>query len=181
MAIVDHVTELAASIVSPLGLDLYDVESNGGNLKVTVSRDGGVDLDTIAEVTRLLSRALDADDPMPGRYTLEVSSPGLERRLRRPDHWAGAVGEIVSIKLGPDVEGDRRLKGELIAVDEHTVTVRVDGAERAIALDDVTRATTVFEWGPTPKPRGGGARTTAKADAESASDATHPGRRAAAR
>ena len=87
-----------ASALSPLlearGLDLVDVEVHGAQLTVFVDREGGVGLDELGEATRDVSAALDELDPMPGRYTLSVSSPGLERRLRTPAHFARAVGEI---------------------------------------------------------------------------------------
>ena len=71
-------------LLSGLGLDLYDLELAGGTLSVTVTRPGGVDLDALTEASRAVSAWLDANDPIPGRYTLDVSSPGLERRLRTP-------------------------------------------------------------------------------------------------
>ncbi|HTU39423.1 MAG TPA: hypothetical protein VMF35_15600, partial [Acidimicrobiales bacterium] len=78
-------TDLAdalAPVVEARGLDLVDVEMHGAELTVFVDREGGVGLDELGEATRDVSAALDAIDPMPGRYTLSVSSPGLERRLR---------------------------------------------------------------------------------------------------
>ncbi len=74
---------------------LYDVEHAGSLLRILVDRPGGVDLDLLAQVTRELSSALDAADPLPGRYTLEVSSPGLERPLRRPEHFDAAIGATI--------------------------------------------------------------------------------------
>jgi hypothetical protein len=99
-----------------------------------------------------------SSDPIAGQYTLEVSSPGLERALRRPQHFAGAVGSLVAIKTHPGVEGDRRVRGTLVASDDRSVTVALadgePGATRVLALDQIERARTVFEWGPAPKPGG---------------------------
>src|SRR5688572_21390947 len=90
------VTEQVQSIIEPvladLGLELYDLEHGGGSLRVTVDREGGLDAELITQATRLISRELDRTDPIPGAYTLEVSSPGLERTLRRPEHFRRAVG-----------------------------------------------------------------------------------------
>ena len=145
-------TERVRALVAPLleqrGLDLYDVEVGGATLRVLVDREGGVDLDTIGEVARDVSRALDDDDPMPDRYTLEVSSPGLERPLRLPSHYANAVGQRVSVKTVPGTEGDRRITGLLVTADDEGF--EVEG--RRLTYDEVERARTVFEWGPTPKP-----------------------------
>src|ERR1700677_1748374 len=92
-----------ANTLSPLlesrGLDLIDVELHGAELTVFVDRQGGVDLDTLGEATRAVSAALDEIDPLPGRYTLAVSSPGLERRLRTPAHFVRAVGEAVTARV----------------------------------------------------------------------------------
>ena len=78
MSVSDRVRDLVAPICTDLGLELYDVEHTGGKVRVTVERPGGVDLEALSIATRLISRELDERDPVPGRYQLEVSSPGLE-------------------------------------------------------------------------------------------------------
>ena len=80
MSIIGQINELAESLLSGTKFSLYDVERNGGNLKVTVQAEGGVTLDELAGINRQLSKALDVNDPRPNKYTLEVSSPGLERK-----------------------------------------------------------------------------------------------------
>ena len=165
MAVVDRVRDLCEPILDELDLELFDLEHNGGRLVVSVDRDGGVDLDVIAEATRRISRALDEADPVPGRYTLEVSSPGLERRLRTPAHHQWAIGKQVRIKVRPGLEGDRRVEGVVADADDEGVTVRTDDPgepERRLAYDDIEKARTVFEWGPTPKP--GGPKRSGRAD-----------------
>jgi ribosome maturation factor RimP len=140
-------------LLADLGLEVYDVEHAGGTLRITVDREGGVDLDTIALATRIVSRELDHTDPIPGRYTLEVTSPGLERNLRTPAHFERAVGTVVNVRTHPDVEGERRVHGEVTAADGDGVTVKQDdGVERRLRYDEIERARTVFEWGPTPRP-----------------------------
>jgi ribosome maturation factor RimP len=141
--------------VTGLGLSLYDVVVEGGpvtTLRVVVDREGGVDLDGIEAATREVSRVLDASDPFRDAYTLEVTSPGLERTLRRPEHFAAAVGILVSVKTR-DAEGRaERLRGTLAAADADAITVTTDHGERRVPLPEITQARTVFEWGPTPKP-----------------------------
>ncbi len=179
MAIVDRVTELVLPLLDPRGLSLYDVELNGGNLRVTVDGPDGVLLDDLAELTRAIGREFDEHDPMPGAYTLEVSSPGLERKLRTPVHFHGAIGEDVNVKLAPHVDGERRLRGVLVRVEDDAVIVLdVDGTEHAVDIADVTKAVTVFEWGPAPKPGKAGTTKTPNASGESGPE---PERRAAAR
>ena len=137
-----RVRALVEPTLSAHGLEVLDVEQQGGLLKVTVDRDGGVDLDALSTATELVSSALDRDDPIPGRYTLEVSSPGIERPLRTPEHFRRHVGSLVSVRTAAGVEGDRRLQGVLESADEHGVVV----GGRALAYGDIDRARTVFEW-----------------------------------
>ena len=158
-------TEGVEQLVTPLlgvhGLHLYDVEHTGATLRVLVDRTGGVDLDLLAQLTRELSAALDAADPLPGRYTLEVSSPGLERPLRRPAHFSAAVGTKVRVKTRPGSEGERRVEGVLVTVDEDGVTIDASGEHRRLSHDEIERAHTVFDWqpaGPRPTPSRGSSR-----------------------
>jgi len=138
-------------VVSAADLELVDVELRSGVLLVTVDRVGGVDLEALTDANRAVSSVLDELDPIPGRYTLEVSSPGVERTLRTPAHFAKAVGETVTVKTRPQVPGDRRLRGVLVAADEVGLTLDVDGTDAGgvrLAYSDIDKARTVFVWGP---------------------------------
>jgi ribosome maturation factor RimP len=149
----DRIRALVEPLVADADLSLYDLDLAGGVLKVLVDTPGGADIDAISRLARGISRALDEHDPIEGRYTLEVGSPGLERPLRTPAHYAGAVGTTVKVKTKPHVEGDRRVEGTVTAADDTTVTVRdAQGVERTLAHDDIERARTTFEWGPPEKP-----------------------------
>jgi len=152
---VERVRAVVEPVVAAADLELYDVELAGPILRVLVDKAGGVDLAVLGEVTRRVSEALDAEDPLPGRYTLEVSSPGLERKLRTPEHFAAALGKQVRVRTVAGTEGERRVEGELTAADEGGVVLATPDGERRIAYDEVERARTVFEWGPTPPPGGG--------------------------
>jgi ribosome maturation factor RimP len=153
MSTVDRVQEIVLPLVAAADLELYDLELEGGILQVLVHKPGGADIDVIARLARSISHALDEHDPIPGNYALEVGSPGLERRLRTPAHFAGAVGANVKIKTKPGTEGDRRVEGVVAAADDATVTLQgPDGEPRTVRIDDIERARTTFEWGPTPKP-----------------------------
>jgi ribosome maturation factor RimP len=150
---VDRVRELVAPLVADADLDLYDLDLGGGVLSVLVDAPGGADIDAISRLARTISRVLDEHDPIDGKYALEVGTPGLERPLRTPAHYAGAVGSTVKVKTRPGVEGDRRVEGTVAAADERTVTIHTtDGDDRTIALDDIERARTTFEWGSAAKP-----------------------------
>ncbi|MEO0494239.1 MAG: ribosome maturation factor RimP [Actinomycetota bacterium] len=152
MAVVDRVRELIAPVVADVGADLYDVEFNGGILRILVDAQGGIDIDAIKTISKSSSRVLDEADPIPGRYTLEVSSPGLERPLRTRTHYERAVGETVKIKTFAEVDGSRRFSGTLVGADDNGFVLEVDGDTQSFAYDNVSKARTVFEWGGAPKP-----------------------------
>ena len=167
--VVDRVTSLVAPIVTDLGLDLYDIEYTGGIVRIVVDTQPGgptgVSLENIALITRLVSREFDHSDPVPGRYTLEVTSPGLERTLRLPRHFVREVGKTIAVRLSSALDGQRRIQGDLVSATEDTIVVRLsDNAltEVTIPLSIVERAKTVFQWGPTPKPGSTGAPTKSK-------------------
>jgi ribosome maturation factor RimP len=145
------VVSTVAEVLAARALELYDVEVAGAGkarvVRVLVAAPGGVDLDAIASASEVVSAALDAPDlarDLPGPYALEVSSPGLERPLRTPSHYRGAVGETVSVKRADQP----RLRGTLTSVDDDGITLAdASGDEHRIAFGDVVQARTVFEWG----------------------------------
>jgi ribosome maturation factor RimP len=159
--VVARVRELVEPIASDLGLDVYDVEQRGGMIRVALDTppgsDGGITLETLALASRLVSRELDHHDPVPGRYTLEVTSPGVERSLRTPEHFRRELGKVVALRLSDVVHDERRVTGMLVAADDRTATLQVDGPDgpvtRAIPYPQIDRARTVFEWGPASKPQ----------------------------
>ena len=146
---------LVVPIIADLGLDLYDFEYAGGVVRVTLDKPGGVDLEAIALATRLISREMDHVDPISGRYTLEVSSPGLERNLRTPTHFQRIIGWTVNARTHASVEGDRRVQGVLSAADDDGIAVTFTKGkellERRLAYGQIERARTVFEWAKTEK------------------------------
>jgi ribosome maturation factor RimP len=155
MSVSQRVRDVVEPVVAAEGVDLFDLEQAGPVLRVTIDREGGVDIDAIARVTRAVIRALDEHDPIAGGYTLEVSSPGLERPLRTPAHFGWAVGRVVSVKTVPDHPVGRRLTGTLVAADDTGVTLATEDrpAEPVqLAYGDIEKARTVFDWGPAPKP-----------------------------
>jgi ribosome maturation factor RimP len=117
-------------------------------------------METLRQLTRAVSRELDDADPIGGRYTLEVSSPGLERTLRTPAHFEWAEGKLVKVKTRPHVEGERRFQGVVTAADDDhfVVTETESGEPRRLRYDDIDKVRTVFEWGPTPKSGSGKTR-----------------------
>jgi ribosome maturation factor RimP len=137
-------------VVEAAGLELVDVtfrrETGRRILRVTVDREEGVDLDTIARTSERLSRRLDLEEFSPGPYTLEVSSPGVERPLRRPEDFARRIGERVKIRTIGPIEGARNHYGVLTAADPDGVTIETEQGERRLSHEDISSARTVFDW-----------------------------------
>lgn len=149
MAGTEDLETALAPICSSLGVELVDLELAGGSLQLTIERADPIDLDLIADVTRIVSGFLDEHEALApsGHYDLEVSSPGLERRLRRREHFLRAIGETVTLRTLPGVEGARRIEGVLASVDDAGITLAVDGTEtRYFSFDEIERAKTVFDW-----------------------------------
>jgi ribosome maturation factor RimP len=162
MSVADRARDIVEPLLAELGLECFDVTYGGGRVVVLADREGGIDLDALTEATRMISAAFDREDPVPGgRYLLEVSSPGLERRLRTPRHFRRFVGSTISVKTVPTAEGDRRIRGILTAADDHGIVVD----DRPVAYGDIERAQTIFDWGPPPRPGKVGSRSPKKAAA----------------
>lgn len=155
----EAISEALRPAVQAAGLEIWDIERSGTSVRVLVERAGGVDLEAISAVSGVISAVLDErDDLVPaGRYTLEVSSPGLERRLRYPRHFARYVGQEVAVKSMAGTDGARRLRGTLIGATDEDITIRAPISETEsedvrLPLAWVDRANTVFTWGQAPKP-----------------------------
>ena len=145
------VEALVGPVVESSGLEVWEVSFRGEGgrsvLRVAVDREGGVDLDSIAEVSERLSRRLDLEDFGPKGYSLEVSSPGLERALRTPRHFERSVGERVKVKTAGPVEGRQVHEGALVSADAEAIVVASEGGELRVPYADIASARTVFEWG----------------------------------
>jgi ribosome maturation factor RimP len=149
--VLEEVRDLAEAVARRRSLSLYDVEVGGRPgqrvVRVFVESEGGIDLDTVSEVSEELSRGLDLKDPIAGRYTLEVSTPGVERRLRTPEHFASAIGERVVVKTTEVLVGDsHRLEGEIASVHDDSFDLEVGDEHVGVPFTRVKSARTVFEW-----------------------------------
>lgn len=140
------------------GLETWDVESGRGVLRVLVDAPGGVDLDALTRASGIVSKLVDERPELApdGSYQLEVSSPGVERTLRTPEHFRRYVAAEISVKTTVAVDGARRHRGRLTAVTEDGIELepadRPGGDPIGIAFADISRAHTVLVWGPTPAP-----------------------------
>ena len=140
--------------VAAEGIELDDVEILGGGqiVRVTVDSEESVGVDRLAELSRGISRLIDADDPFTGAYTLEVSSPGLERKLTRQRHYEKSLGKQVRAKTFREIDGTKEHKGTITSTGEAGFTVDVDGHQREIPYDDVSSARTIFVWDKSARP-----------------------------
>lgn len=139
--------ELIRPSVEAMGYELVGVEflspGSGGTLRIYIDGATGITVDDCERVSRQVSSLLDVEDPIPGAYTLEVSSPGLDRPLFTPEHFQRFAGETVKIRLEIPMEGRRKLKGRLLGwVDDHVV-VEEDGREISVPLQSIGRANLV--------------------------------------
>jgi ribosome maturation factor RimP len=141
---------LLRPVVEGAGLELVDVTDRGERgrrvLRVTIDRDGGVDLDTIATVSEKVARRLDLEGFAAGAYQLEVSSPGLERPLRTPAQFGRSVGSRVDVRATRAVEGVDRHVGILRTADDEGIDLDVDGEVRRLVYEDIASARTVVDW-----------------------------------
>ncbi len=162
-----EIVKLAGPVAADVGCVLYDVQWRGGTLVVLASAVGGnaIGVDALSQLSRQLSAALDAADMIDGRYVLEVSSPGLERSLRRPEHFSGAVGERVIIRTSGTLR--QRIVGEILGADSSAVSIRIEeisahpsvhsgaqpgiGQTLSVPFGDIAKARTTFEWGSQPR------------------------------
>lgn len=131
-------------LVEGLGYELWELEYSPGRgngfLRLYIDAEAGITLDDCERVSRAVSEVLDAEDPIPGQYTLEVSSPGLERPLRTVQQFARFVGETVFVETVQPQEGRRRFKGALAAVGEAAIEVEVDGRRWALPVAGIRKA-----------------------------------------
>jgi ribosome maturation factor RimP len=155
----DRLRAIVEPIASDLDLDVYDIERRGSTVRIMLDTppgsDGGITLDNLSLATRLISREIDHEDPIPTKFTLEISSPGLERPLRTPAHFAREIGKPITIRFRDPDADPRRIEGTLVGADDDAATLRfADDTDQVVRYGDIDKARTVFEFGPTPKPGG---------------------------
>ncbi|SFR01697.1 ribosome maturation factor RimP [Desulfoscipio geothermicus] len=142
--VVSTVEKIVASPIAELGMELVDIEyvKEGGRwfLRVFIDKPGGVGLEDCQRVSESIDPLLDATDPIPHSYTLEVSSPGLNRPLKKLADFERFTGEKISLTTYVPVENRRKFKGKLIAASNHAVTLDVDGNSVVIPMEQVAFA-----------------------------------------
>lgn len=145
----EHLVETLRPVVAALGYDLEDITVTSAGrrslVRVTVDADGGIDLDAVADVSRLVSEAMDAQEPggpaFAGPYVLEVSSPGVDRPLTEPRHWRRSVDRLVQVAVQ-----DRTVTGRVRSVSDRGIVLDVEGSEREIAWSALGRGKVQVEF-----------------------------------
>ena len=139
----DRLIELIEPPLAALGFELADLDAHLGRrglLRIFIDREQGVTLEDCERVSEQLSAWLDVEDPLPGSYVLEVSSPGFDRRLRTLAHFARFAGERAKVELKDPHEGRRNLTGKLEGTEDGRVLIDVDGEVWRVPLNDIAMA-----------------------------------------
>lgn len=140
---VSHIDELLQPGAEALGYELVAVEMSGGDmsiLRIYIDAPNGVDVEDCAKASRQFSAILDVEDPISNKYTLEVSSPGMDRPLAKPIHFKAVVGQDVKIKMATLINGRRRFTGELVEATEDFAVVEVDGEQTELPYSEMDKA-----------------------------------------
>jgi ribosome maturation factor RimP len=130
--------------IERLGYELIDMEvrlgGKNGLIRAFIDSPEGIGLDDCEKVSRAISALLDVEDPLPGQYNLEVSSPGLDRKLTKVAHFQRFAGETVKIQMRFPVEGRKRFRGRLLTSDDKNIVVEVDGESHTLSLATIDTA-----------------------------------------
>jgi len=155
---VETLRSLAEPVLADAGLETWDVEAGRGVLRFLVDAPGGVDLDTLTRASVIVSELVDGHPELApdGSYQLEVSSPGVERILRTPEHFRRYIGAEVNVKTSVPVGGARRHTGRLTSTGPEGIEIQPaegpEGEHLGIRFEEIDRARTVLVWGPTAAP-----------------------------
>jgi len=145
----DQLGELLEPVVSGLGYELWELEyvtrPGGGLLRLYIDSPAGVGLDDCEKVSRAVSEAMDFADPIAAAYTLEVSSPGLDRVLRTQQHFERCIGALARVELAMPLQGRKRFAGRLLQVQAGQITLEIDGGRVELPIGAIHKARVVPE------------------------------------
>ena len=145
-----QVEEICESLVVSEGMELVDLEYRREGrrwmLRLFIDKEGGVNIDDCARISRELGDLLDVKDVIPQAYVLEVSSPGLNRRIRKKEDFSRFAGQTVQLWLVSPKDGRRKIVGELVGVEGEEVVVTASEGRFSVALEDIARANLIYEF-----------------------------------
>ena len=140
----NELQELLEPSIERLGYELIDLEARlggkSGVVRVFIDRPEGISLEDCEKVSRAVSALLDVEDPLPGQYNLEVSSPGLDRKLTKVAHFQRFAGETVKVQMRFPIEGRKRFRGTLVSSNDENIVVEVDGESHTLPLVTIDTA-----------------------------------------
>ena len=140
----EELAKLLEPTVERLGYELIDIEvrlgGKGGLVRLFIDKLDGIDLEDCEQVSLAVSALLDVEDPVPGNYNLEVSSPGLDRKLTKIEHFQRFEGETEKVQMRFPIEGRRRFRGTLVTSDEDNIVIEVDGESHSLPLKTIDTA-----------------------------------------
>ena len=146
-----HIGDLLEPGISSMGYELVGVEfqtggPGGGLLRVYIDTENGISADDCQKVSYQVSGILDVEDPIPGHYTLEISSPGLDRLLFRPQDFERFAGQLIKLRTAYPIEGQRKFKGRLVGMQGDNVVFEQDDMEISLPFDQIEQARLVPEY-----------------------------------
>jgi ribosome maturation factor RimP len=140
----DELARLLEPTIERLGYGLWDLEvklgGRGGIVRLFIDQPDGIGLDDCEKVSLAVSALLDVEDPLPGQYNLEVSSPGLDRKLTKVEHFQRFTGETLKVQMRFPIEGRKRFRGTLVSSDDDSIVVEVDGESHSLPLATIDTA-----------------------------------------
>ena len=140
----NELATLLQPTIEQLGYELSDLEANlggkGGVVRIFIDHPDGINLVDCEKVSLAVSAMLDVEDPLPGQYNLEVSSPGLDRKLTKVEHFQRFAGEIVKVQMRFPIEGRKRFRGTLVSSDDENIVVDVDGESHSLPMATIDTA-----------------------------------------
>ena len=140
----DELTRLVQPTIEQLGYELWDLEAKlggkGGVVRVYIDHPDGIGLEDCEKVSLAISALLDVEDPLPGQYNLEVSSPGLDRKLSKVEHFQRFTGETLKVSMRFPIEGRKRFRGPLVSSDDENIVVEVDGDSHSLPIATIDTA-----------------------------------------
>lgn len=145
----DELKDLLQPAIGRLGYELSDLEaklgSGSGVVRVFIDHPDGISLEDCEKVSLAVSALLDVEEPLPGQYNLEVSSPGLDRKLTKVEHFQRFAGATVKVQMRFPIQGRKRFRGTLVASDDENIVVEVDGESHSLPMATIDTARLVPE------------------------------------
>ena len=140
----DELTKMLQPTIEQLGYELWDLEAKlggkGGVVRLFIDKPDGIGLEDCEKVSFAVSALLDVEDPLPGQYNLEVSSPGLDRKLTKVEHFQRFKGETLKVSMRFPIEGRKRFRGPLVSSDDENIVVEVDGESHSLPIATIDTA-----------------------------------------